>query len=375
MKWLDEERDGFLLGLMRLLLGVLLCVQAWQRLDELRGWGYFGAYFHLPFVPESWVPSVLEYRGLLVLELVGALLAVVGWFGREGLLVGSSIGLYLMLCDRLQYHNNRFSLLLCCFLCAFCASDRSFLLYRGRGRHLPPANRVAPTLPRRLIALTVSLLYLSSGGGKALDPDWRSGQTMLLRFRYGFEEALHAGAPAPRALVDFMTSPSVAALASKGAISLELGLALALWHRRTRVAALWAGAVFHIMIQASARVELFSFLMGVAYIAFVTPELRERTVLADSRTALGRAAVHVVPLFDWLARFRIAELPATEASEGPVVVIDRDGRRAAGRAVPAALARGLPGLFLAWPILAIFAGNRWVRAGGSAGAGSRAGAG
>lgn len=355
MKWLTEERDGYLLGLMRLLLGVLLCVQVWARFDELEYWGYFGANFHLPFVPEAWVPSFATYRALLGLELAGALLGVIGWFGREGLFVGSSIGIFLMLCDRLQYHNNRFSLLLFCFLCAFCPSDRSFLLYRGRAHALPEPLRVGPTLPRRVMQVQVSLLYLSSGGGKLLDPDWRGGQTMLLRFQQGLEEAARAGMTLPEPLVHFLGTPALASLGSKAAISLELSLAFALWVPTTRAPALWAGAIFHLLIQASARVELFSWLMGVAYIAFVTPELHERTLRVDSGTKRGRAARTLVRVFDWFARFRIEELPASETAQGSVAVVGRDGESARGWAVPAALARALPVIFLSWPVCALLA--------------------
>jgi len=355
MKWLTEERDAYLLGLMRLLLGVLLCVQVWARFDELQYWGYFGENFHLPFVPEAWVPSFATYRVLLGFELAGALLGVLGWFGREGLFVGSSIGIFLMLCDRLQYHNNRFSLLLFCLLCAFCPSDRSFLLYRGRSHALPESLRVGPTLPRRVMQVQVSLLYLSSGGGKLLDPDWRGGQTMLLRFQQGLEEAARAGTALPEPLVHFLATPALASLGSKAAISLELGLAFALWLPATRVVALWAGAIFHLLIQASARVELFSWLMGVAYISFVTPELRERTLRVDLGTTLGRAARTFVRVFDWLARFRIEALPASAAGQGGVAVVGRGGEIARGRAVPAALARGLPVAFLAWPPCALLA--------------------
>jgi hypothetical protein len=354
MNWVDEERDAYLLGLMRLLFGVLLCFQVWARFDELANWGYFGSFFHVPFVPESWVPSERTYRVLLGFELAGAALAVIGRFGREGLFVGSSIGLFMMLCDRLQYHNNRFSLLLFCFLCAFAPCDRSFLLYRGRAHALPAASRLGPTLPRRLMQLQVSLIYLSSGGSKLLDADWRDGHTMLLRFQRGFEETAQLGAPAPDWVVHFFTSPVVASLGSKSAISLELGLAFALWFARTRAIALWAGAVFHVLIQASAQVELFSFLMGVAYIAFVTPELRERTLLVDSKTTLGRTLKTVVPILDWFARFRLEELPGTETGV-KVEVAGRGGGRVHARAVPAALARALPGCFLAWPLLALFA--------------------
>jgi len=354
VKWLDEERDAYLLGLMRVLLGCLLVVQGAQRLDELGSWGFFGAYFHLPLLPPGWVPSLAVYRVLLYGEMFAGLVAISGLCGREGLLAGACIGLYLMLCDRLQYHNNRFSLFLFCLIVAFCPSDRAFLGYRARHRvhALPLGERIAPTLLRRVAAFQVSLLYLASGGGKALDPDWRSGQTMLVRFRTGIEEATRHGS-APGWLGELMSSEWFGSLASKAAISLELGLAIGLWFPRTRVIALWAGAWFHISIQASARVEVFSFLMGVAYIAFVTPELGERRVLVDPTSALGRFTRRLVPALDWLSRFSVAELPPAERDAHAVVVLDRDGRRATGRSVPGALARALPALFLGWPLLTL----------------------
>ncbi len=358
MTWRDEARDGYLLGLLRLLLGGLLGIQTWQRWVELGRGPYFADFFHLPLVPAAWVPTEGVYRLLLGVQLICAALAVLGKRGREALLAGSSIGLYLMLCDRLQYHNNRFSLLLFCFLAAFTACDRSFLLYRGRAHALELASRIAPTLPRRVIAFQVSLLYLASGGGKAFDADWRSGQTMLLRFRLGLEATQAEGWGPPAWVAELLATPWFAELASKAAISLELALALGLWLGRTRVLALWAGAVFHLAIHLSARVELFSWVMGAAYLAFVTPELRERTLLVDPTKSLGRAFRTLVPALDWLARFRVEELPAGGQGAIAVAVVDRDGSRETGVGAAALLARALPGLFLLWPLLALAARRR-----------------
>ncbi|HEV8550609.1 MAG TPA: HTTM domain-containing protein, partial [Polyangiaceae bacterium] len=348
--WVREERDAYLLGLLRVLLAALLAFNVWQRFDELAGWGYFGDVFHVPVVPEAWVPSHAAYTVLLWVELAGALLGVLGFFGREGLALAASIGIFLLTCDRLQYHNNRFALLLACLLTSFMPSDRSFLLYRGRRHTLPPEQRLAPTLLRRLFQLQVSAVYLSSGGGKLLDPDWRGGQAMHVRFAEGVAYALSHGAWVPGWYAELMRSPVVASLASKGAISLELFLAVGLWLPRTRALALWVGAIFHLMIQASARVELFSFLMGVCYVAFATPEVRERQVLIDRSQPLGRSVGAVLPWLDSLARFQIRENP-----NGPeaLVVIDRDGTRASGLGAAAALARGLPAAYLFWPPLAV----------------------
>jgi hypothetical protein len=351
-----EERDAYLLGLIRVLLAVLLATNVWARFDELEHWAYFGDVFHLPLVPESWVPSRSTYVIFLWLELGGAFVAFFGLFGREALAVSATLGLFLLACDRLQYHNNRFALLLACFLCAFMPSDRSFLLYRGRRHALPVEHRVAPTLPRRLFQLQISAIYLSSGGGKLLDPDWRGGQAMLVRFEEGVAYARQHGVHIADWYANLITSPLTASLASKAAISLELFLAVGLWLPRIRAFALWAGVVFHLMIQASARVELFSWLMGVAYVAFVTPELRERTVRVNGASPLGRAVALVLPWVDWLARFRLDPAPVGE--DAAVVVVDRGGRERRGVEVLGVLARGLPAAYLAWPVLALLTRSR-----------------
>src|ERR1700753_1370209 len=121
---------------------------------------------------------------------------------------------------------------------------------------------------------------------------------MLLRAQANLATAAQQGITLPHRLVAGAASPSLWSLGSKAAICLELSLAVTLWFACTRVAALWAGALFHIFIQASAAVELFSFLMGVAYVAFVTPEIRERTLLVDMRTRAGRTARLLVPALD-----------------------------------------------------------------------------
>ena len=84
------------------------------------------------------------------------------------------------LCDRLQFHNNRWALYCYAALLAFAPCDRSF--------HLgpPPVTRVGPLWAARLAQIQLALIYVASGGSKLLDPDWRDGRVLLERFRlYG----------------------------------------------------------------------------------------------------------------------------------------------------------------------------------------------
>ncbi|HEY3495651.1 MAG TPA: HTTM domain-containing protein [Polyangiaceae bacterium] len=349
----DEEGDGYVLGLLRLLLGVLLVLQIRRLTGPALNGEYFADYFHLPILPAAFVPSEPVFFALRALQMAGAIAAVVGWFGRAGLCSAALIGLYLLLCDRLQYHNNRYALLLLAFLCAFTPCDRSFRLFKGRRHAAEPALRQGPLWARRLLMLQVAVFYLASGGGKLLDPDWRGGVTMLLRFR-GMERFYERrGLPAPQWLLDTFSNLEFVELLSKGAIATELFLALGLLFARTRAAALWLGVAFHIGIELSARVELFSFLMGASYLAFVTPALGERKLEVDPASRLGRALARFLPWLDWFKRFELVR--STRGTTAPIVLVDRDGRRSAGVAALAGFARAVPLLFLLWPPLALAA--------------------
>lgn len=350
-----EERDAFVLGLLRLSLSVLLFLNCARLCLELARGGYFGDFFHLPIWPEAFVPSGAGYTALLALQALAAVLAFLGLWPRGGLLLASSIGLFLLGCDRLQYHNNRYALLLFGFLLAFTPCDRSLLIAKRRPHTLPLAERRAPTFARRLLQIQVSLVYLSSACGKLLDVDWRSGQVLHLRFATVAPFWASHGVRLPGSVDAFLSDPLFASFASKVAIASELFIALGAWFPRTRRVALWAGVLFHISIELGARVELFSWVMGASYLAFVVPELRERRFEYDPRRPLGRFLASLVRALDWCARFELAELTPSEAERGAFRVRGRSGAPQRGLAGVALLAEALPLLFPAWLPLALAA--------------------
>lgn len=353
-QYFSERRDAFVLGLLRLALSALLFLNVGRLILELSRNGYFGSFFHLPMIPEAWLPSATVYAALLGVQALAALLAFVGCWPREALLVASSLGLYVLTCDRLQYHNNRYALLLLSFLLAFTPCDRSFLLVRGTKHAVAAADRVAPTFARRLFQLQVSLVYLGSVAGKLLDADWRDGQVLLMRFAKSADYFAARGLTLPGWLERVFNSLLFANVAAKFAIATELFIALGAWLPGTRRLALWVGVLFHIGIELSARVELFSWLMVASYLAFVTPEVGERQFEYNPRTGRGRALTRLVSLLDWCARFRHAPLPAS-APEVDFYVTDRRGRRARGLAGAALLAEALPLLFPFWLPLRLLA--------------------
>jgi hypothetical protein len=117
----------------------------------------------------------------------------------------------------------------------------------------------------------------------------------------------------------------------------------------------WIAVCFHVAIEVSASVQVFSYLAIAALVIWAVPSTRDRVVAIDPVNPSHRRLAGVMGPLDWLARFRVVDGP----SGGPVSLTDRDGSRQTG---PAAVARVLSRLPLtAWfalPILALPAARR-----------------
>jgi vitamin K-dependent gamma-carboxylase-like protein len=350
-----EERDALVLGLLRLAISALLFFNGLRLILELSQNGYFADYFHLPMIPEQWLPSRTGYQLLLGLQALASLCAFIGLWPREALLTASGLGLYFLACDRLQYHNNRYALLLLGLLLAFTPCDRSFSLVRGRAHTLPREQRSAPTFARRLFQIQVSLIYLGSTGGKLLDADWRSGQVLFLRFAHVPEFCAQHGLAVPAWALSILTSAWFASVAAKAAIASELFIALGIWVPRARRLALWLGVVFHVGIELTANVELFSWLMVASYLAFVVPEVRERRFEFVAHDARASLLARLVGLFDWCARFERLSLASPSSDGAAFYVTNRRGQRASGARGLAQLAEAIPLFFPLWLPLALYA--------------------
>jgi hypothetical protein len=336
--WSTERGDPYVVSLVRALVGGLLVYQASRRVVELATGGFFGAVFHIPLWPEALVPSLPLYAVLLVVQIgLGALIGL-GLWPREALLASSVVGLYLLGCDRVQYHNNRYALLVFAFLLAFSPCDARVTVRRREA-----SSRAEPLWAQRLAQLQVCIIYLASGGSKLLDADWRGGMVLGDRLlRYG-PAAVSVGVPA--GLVAWLGQPAIAEVLSKAAIATELGLVLALWHPRLRALALWWGVMFHLSIEVSSKVDIFTWLTLSMYALFAVPTTRERVVEFGPK---GRRWAKLVTLLDWLHRFEHRSRPSLGEASPSVCLIDRDGRVATGIDAWVLAARTLPLLFPFW---------------------------
>jgi hypothetical protein len=150
------------------------------------------------------------------------------------------------------------------------------------------------------------------------------------------------GTPLPAWGIDALTWRPLYLVVAPAAILIEVGLGLGFWFERTRLAAIWIAIAFHLSIEVSASVEVFSYAALAALTIWVTPSARDRVVrLRTSETGARRLAVAVRGL-DWFGRFRIE--PAVPGEPG-VVVVDRDGRTITGPAAVRLVLTRLPATF------------------------------
>ena len=113
---------------------------------------------------------------------------------------------------------------------------------------------------------------------------------------------------------------------------MELFIAVGLWFGVTRLGAIWVAIFFHLSIEVSASVEVFSAAAIVGLAIWAVPSTCDRVVVISDATWLRR--------LDWLARFDIREVPGAELS-----VTDRDGTVLVGSPARRLVRSRLPALF------------------------------
>lgn len=330
------------LALLRILTGpvVLLHLRPFLS-DSLDGRIYSDA-FHHPYA--AWYPELPEaaYVALLWLAAAAAIAMSLGFVSRLATATTFGIVAYNVFLSTTHFHNNRAYLLivLAALAVAPCGRELSLdaALRRRRGR--PPLDRSAPGWPLWLLRFECAAVYGASGLSKLVDPDWFGGTVTWQRVVRARDE-LQA---LPDWAVSVLTDRSFHTGAAKLTVLTELFIAFGLWSRRTRYAAVWVAVVFHVSIEASASVQVFSLLAVAVLVIWAVPSTRDRVLRVDPTAARHRRLRALVRGLDWLARFRVE--PGSPGSH--VEVVDRDG----------ALIRGGPGVAFALsrlPLTAWFA--------------------
>ena len=116
--------------------------------------------------------------------------------------------------------------------------------------------------------------------------------------------AVDRGAPAWA--IDLLSSEAFMWWFAKAVVLTELFLAVGLVLRRTRLAAVWTAVAFHLAIEATAEVQLFSWAGLAALVIWVTPARRDRRLVITPKASVGaRFLSRVVRALDWTGRFEV----------------------------------------------------------------------
>ena len=128
-------------------------------------------------------------------------------------------------------------------------------------------------------------MYGASGMSKLLDPDWFGGTVTW--HRVVLQRRDLAASPLPDWAVTVLADRPFHTYAAKIIVLTELFIAAGLCWRATRYAAVWVAVAFHLAIQVSARVEVFSYLAIAALVIWSVPSTRDRELRFDP-SAVGQ---------------------------------------------------------------------------------------
>jgi hypothetical protein len=347
------------LALLRVLAGPAVLVSLWPFIsDALDGRIYRDAFYE-PYA--AWYPELPRavYVGLLYLGAVAAVAMTLGVLTRAATATTFAIVAYNLFLSTTHFHNNRAYLVIVLGLLAAapCGRELSLDAWIRRRRGLPALDPRAPAWPLWLLRFECAAVYGASGMSKLLDPDWFGGTVPWQRVVQARDQL--EGGPLPRWAISILTDRDFHTGAAKLIVLTELFVAVGLWWRGTRYAAVWVAVCFHASIQASASVEVFSVLGVAVLVIWAVPSTRERALRIDPTDACQRRWHAVVHRLDWLARFRVERTAPGSRLE----IVDRDGTAVHGApALALALSRLPLTAWFALPALLLPAVRRARRA-------------
>ena len=326
------------LALLRILVGPIVLLHLWPFLDSALDGRIYRDTFYEPYA--SWYPELPRgvYVALLWTGAVVAVAMTLGFLTRAATVITFGVVTYNLFVSTTHYHNNRAYLVIVLGALAItpCGRELSVDRWLRRRRGRPPLDPTSPGWPLWLLRLEAATVYGASGLSKLVDGDWFGGTVTWQRV-VRVQDRLVAS-PLPDWAITVLTNRSFHTFAAKVIVGTELFIAFGLWWRSTRYAAVWIAVCFHVAIQVSASVEVFSYLGIAALVIWAVPTTRDRVLVVDPASASHRRLVSGVRSLDWLARFRVEHGPPGSA----VRVTDRDGTRIDGGPAVALVSSRLP---------------------------------
>jgi hypothetical protein len=326
------------LALLRIFSGAVALMHLWPFVADARAGVIYRDAFYEPYA--AWYPELPRslYGGLLVMGVVAAVAMSLGLLTRVATAATFGVVAYNLFLSTTHFHSNRAYLVIVLAALAIvpCGRELSVDAWLRARRGLPALDPRSPAWPLWLLRFEASVVYGASGLSKLVDRDWFGG-TVTWHRMVQVRDQIEAS-PLPSWAVSLLLDRSFHTYAAKVIVLTELFIAVGLWWRATRYAAVWVAVVFHIAIQLSAAVEVFSFLAIAALVIWAVPATRDRVMAFDAADPGQRRLAGAVESLDWLARFRLVE----GGRGSPLTLTDRDGMVSTGRAATVRVLSRLP---------------------------------
>ena len=260
------------IAMVRLLVGAVGVLHLTPiAIDAARGDTFHGR-FRRPYV--SWYPELdpTPYTLLLVVGVAAACAMSVGLVTRVATVAATTVVGYHLFLSTTHVHNNRAYLFAALLVLSMSRCGNAFSidarLARRAGATLDPD---APAWPIWLLRFECAVVYGASGLSKLVDPDWFGGTVTWARVTS--QEAMVRSSVLPEVVADLLLDRSFHSIAAKLVVLTELFIAVGLWWRRTRPWAVAAAVAFHVMIEFSAEVQVFSYLGLAVLVIWAPPSL------------------------------------------------------------------------------------------------------
>jgi hypothetical protein len=326
------------LALLRIMAGAIALVHLWPFVADASAGRIYRDAFYEPYA--SWYPELPRplYAGLLALGVAAAVAMSLGLGTRVATAVTLAVVSYNLFLSTTNLHANRAYLVIVLAALAVvpCGRELSVDAWLRARRGLPALDPRSPAWPLWLLRFEAAVIYGASGLSKLVDGDWFGGTVTWQRV-VQVRDRLDAS-PLPGWVVSLLVNRSFHTVAAKVIVLTELFIAAGLWWRGTRYVAVWLAVAFHVAIELSASVEVFSYLGIAVLVIWAVPSTRDREVVFDPTSSSQRRLTRATGALDWLARFRLVE----GARGSPLTLTDRDGTVSTGRAATVRVMSRLP---------------------------------
>ncbi|MGH9185809.1 MAG: HTTM domain-containing protein, partial [Acidimicrobiales bacterium] len=247
-------------ALLRVMSGPVVMLHLWPfLLDAWHGQIYSDSFYE-PYA--SWYPQLPGslYVVLLWAGVVAAVAMSLGLLTRVATTATFGIVAYNLFLSTTHLHNNRALLVivLAGLVVTPCGRELSIDAWLRARRGRPALSSSGPAWPLWLLRFEASVVYGASALSKLVDSDWFGG-TVTWHRMVQVQDRL-ADSSLPTWAVSVLTDRSFHTFAAKVIVLTELCVAVGLWWRGPRYAAVWVAVCFHLAIQLSASVQVFSYL-------------------------------------------------------------------------------------------------------------------